>query len=74
MSREIPIVVRTDSGWLRMPSLFTIAALLAMAFSAFMAFTGSTPTSSASASTTATTTIVNRRTAGEGTRLRAGDD
>jgi len=38
MSREIPIVVRTDSGWLRMPSLFTIAALLAMAFTTFMAF------------------------------------
>jgi hypothetical protein len=36
MSREIPIVVRTDNGGLRMPSLFTIAALLAMAFSAFV--------------------------------------
>jgi hypothetical protein len=36
MSREIPIVVRTESGGLRMPSLFTIAALLAMAFSAFI--------------------------------------
>lgn len=36
MSREIPIVVRTESGGLRMPSLFTFAALLAMAFSAFV--------------------------------------
>ena len=36
MSREIPIVVRTETGGLRMPSLFTIAALLAMAFSAFV--------------------------------------
>jgi hypothetical protein len=36
MSREIPIVIRTESGGLRMPSLFTIAALLAMAFSAFI--------------------------------------
>jgi len=36
MSREIPIVVRTDNGGLRLPSLFTIAALLAMAFSAFV--------------------------------------
>jgi len=36
MSREIPIVVRTDSGGLRMPSLFTMAALVAKAFSAFI--------------------------------------
>jgi hypothetical protein len=35
MSREIPVVVRTENGGLHMPSLFTIAALLAMAFSAF---------------------------------------
>jgi hypothetical protein len=37
MSREIPIVVRTEnSGW--RPSLFTIAALAAMAFTSFMAW------------------------------------
>ena len=36
MSREIPIVVRTEHGGLHMPSMFTIAALLAMAFSAFI--------------------------------------
>ena len=38
MSREIPIVVRTENGGWRMPSLFTIASLVAIAFSAFMAW------------------------------------